>query len=170
MDINANLFIPSKIKYVRGQKPDVECILCGIIDRNPKVQSLEIFRTNLFCICANLFPYSPGHLLIFPKRHYTDVRIMSEEESLELFRIQNILVDILDELFTPHGYNIGYNLGPCGGNSIKHLHLHIVPRFKNELGFLDIIGDSRIIVDDPRESVPRINSLCVERMSHLLTK
>jgi ATP adenylyltransferase len=170
MDINSNLFVPSKVKYVRGEKPDVECILCGVIDRNQKVESLEIFRTKLFCICANLFPYSPGHLLVFPKRHYTDIREMNEDEALELFRIQNLLVDILDELYTPSGYNIGYNLGPCGGNSIKHLHLHIVPRFKNELGFLDIIGNSRIIVDDPQESISRISSLCEERMSQLSEK
>lgn len=156
MIINKNLFIPSKIRYVRGDKPEVDCILCGVIDRDPKVKSLEIARSDLFCVSANLFPYSPGHLLLFPLRHVEDLRELNEKEALELFRLEKITMKVLDEVYSPHGYNIGYNLGKCGGNSIAHLHLHVVPRFRNELGFMDIISDSRVVVDDPSLHLPRL--------------
>ncbi len=159
MLVRRNLFIPSKVRYVRGDKPDVPCILCGIVERSELVQSLEIFRSPLFCVSANLYPYSPGHLLLFPIRHFEDVRDMSEAEAAELFHLQNVALEILDNLYSPGGYNIGYNLGRCGGNSIAHLHLHIVPRFRNELGFADIIGNGRIIVDDPVVSLPRLRDL-----------
>lgn len=156
MKIKRNLFIPSKVKYVRGHKPEVDCILCGVIERDPKVESLEVMRTKRFCICANLYPYSPGHLMIFPLRHVEDVRELNLRDGDELFRLQKMTMDVLDEVYHPHGYNVGYNLGPCGGNSISHLHLHVIPRFRNELGFVDIISNSRVIVDDPKINLPRI--------------
>lgn len=159
MKVKRNLFIPSKVRYVRGEKPNVDCILCAIKEKDKKVESLEICRTPLFCICANLYPYNPGHLLLFPLRHIEDVRELKKNEAAELFLLEKMSLEILDEVFKPHGYNVGYNLGPCGGNSIKHLHLHIVPRFINELGFVDVISESRIIVDDPRLSLPTLRRL-----------
>jgi len=159
MRVKGNLFIPSKVRYVRGEKPNVDCILCAIREKDKKVESLEICRTSQFCICANLYPYNPGHIMIFPLRHIEDIREMKKKEAAELFTLEIISLEILDEVFKPHGYNIGYNLGPCGGNSIKHLHQHIVPRFSNELGFVDVITESRIIVDDPRFSLPKLKSL-----------
>ena len=68
-----NLFVPNKMGYVRGKdKPDVDCILCAIVEENDKVVRLEVYRTDLFVVALNLYPYSPGHLMIFPKRHVTE--------------------------------------------------------------------------------------------------
>ena len=165
MEIKGNLFIPSKVKYVRGETPDVPCILCSVVARDPLVQSLEIFRAGRLCICANLYPYSPGHIMIFPNRHVEDVRSLTRAEAPDLFRLEKTALDVLDEVYRPHGYNIGYNIGEWSGNSIKHLHLHIVPRYRNELGFLDIITESRVIVDDPRENLPRLARLFQKKIS-----
>jgi len=159
MRIGRNLFVPAKMKYVRGDKPKVECILCGVIAGDPKVRSLEILRTELFCICANLYPYSPGHLLIFPNRHMEDFRFYTPKEAREIFLLEKLSLDVLDEIYKPNGYNIGYNIGEWSGNSIRHLHLHVVPRYRNELGFVDIISETRIIVDDPRTNLPRLRRL-----------
>ena len=159
MEIKGNLFIPSKVAYVRGKKPDVDCILCAVISKDPRVKSLEIFRARRFTVCANLYPYSPGHLLIFPNRHIQDVREFTGIEARELFRLEKKTLDVLDKVYHPHGYNMGYNIGEWSGNSIKHLHLHIVPRYRNELGFVDIITESRIIVDDPVKNLPRLRRL-----------
>jgi len=174
MQVKGNLFVPSKVRYVRGDKSadgrlkmrrgGLECILCAIIARDKRVESLEICRTNLFCVCANLYPYNPGHLMVFPLRHVEDLRRMTGKEAAELFALEKIAMDILEEMYQPHGYNIGYNLGECGGNSIQHIHLHIVPRFKNELGFVDILSSSRIIVDDPRSSLPRLRRLFSKKL------
>ena len=65
-------------------------------------------------------------------------------------------MNVLDSLYHPHGFNIGYNLGPFGGASIEHLHLHLVPRFKNEIGFMDIIAGARTFVGEPNEMVEKI--------------
>jgi ATP adenylyltransferase len=156
-DMQKNLFIPGKMAYVRGEKkPDVECILCAIVERNDKVVRLEVYRSELFVVALNLYPYAPGHLMIFPKRHVTDPRMLIKEESAELCKLQAVCLDVLDEVYSPHGYNIGYNLGDAGGASIAHLHLHVVPRYRRETGFIDILAGAKIIVEDPNVSLMRV--------------
>jgi ATP adenylyltransferase len=152
-----NLFVPGKMGYVRGDdKPKVDCILCAIVEGSDKVVRLEVYRTDLFVVALNIYPYSPGHLMIFPKRHVTDPRMLNEDETMDLCRLQNLCLDVIDEVYHPHGFNIGYNLGDAGGASIAHLHLHIVPRYRREIGFIDIIAGAKIIVEDPNVSLERV--------------
>ncbi|MGQ9610808.1 MAG: HIT family protein [bacterium] len=155
--MQSNLFIPDKLEYVRGDKrPDVECILCAIVEKNDKVVRLEVYRSDLFVIALNLYPYAPGHLMIFPKRHITDPRMLSYDEVIELHKMQNLSIDVLEKVYSPQGFNVGYNIGEAGGASISHLHLHVVPRYKREMGFIDIIGGVKIIVEDPNVSLTRV--------------
>lgn len=152
-----NLFIPNKLEYVRGDKrPDVECILCAIVEKNDKVVRLEVHRSDLFVIALNLYPYAPGHMMIFPKRHITDPRMLTHDEVVELHKMQNLSIDVLEKVYSPQGFNVGYNIGEAGGASISHLHLHVVPRYKREIGFIDIIGGVKIIVEDPNVSLSRV--------------
>ena len=65
-------------------------------------------------------------------------------------------MDILDKEYMPQGFNIGFNIGEASGASIAHLHRHIVPRYKNELGFIDIVGGAKIYIEDPKETVKKI--------------
>jgi len=152
-----NLFIPNKMDYVRGyRRPDVNCILCAIVEGSDKVERLEVYRSELFVIALNIYPYSPGHLMIFPKRHITDPREFNNGEVIDLHRLQSLCLNVLDSIYSPHGFNVGYNIGKAGGASIAHTHLHIVPRYKKELGFIDILGGTKIIVEDPNVSLERV--------------
>ena len=147
--IDRNIFSINKMAYCRGERPKVDCILCEIINHSGKVEELEVYRNDLFMVCVNLFPYHSGHLLIAPLRHIVDVRDMTEAEQTAVQTLLNRTLDILDSLYAPHGYNIGYNIGHASGASIPHIHMHIVPRYENELGFVDIISGSKLIVEDP---------------------
>jgi ATP adenylyltransferase len=156
-DMRNNLFVPSKMEYARGGKrPDVECILCAIVEGNSKIARLDVHRSKLFVVALNLYPYTPGHLMVFPKRHITDIRMLNHEEAAELHKLQNLCLDVLESVYAPHGFNLGYNIGEAGGASIEHLHLHIVPRYRRETGFIDIIGGSKIIIEDPNVSLSRV--------------
>ncbi len=153
-----NIFVASKGEYVRGKKPAVDCILCSIVKNDPKVVNLEIFRTKSFIIAVNLYPYNPGHLMIFPHQHIEEVEELSFSEVKELHKLTVITLKVLKKLYNPHGFNIGYNLGKGSGASIKHLHLHIVPRYENELSFIDVLSGSKIIVEEPKNTVQRLKS------------
>jgi len=83
--------------------------------------------------------------MIITQRHITKFLELTKEELLRITRtIQGIQL-LLDELYSPKGYNIGVNQGRDAGGSIEHLHFHIVPRYGSELGFIDIVGETRVL-------------------------
>lgn len=147
--IDRNLFSTGKMRYCRGERPAVDCILCEIIGKSGLVDDLEIYRNDRVLVCANLFPYNPGHLLLAPLEHVTDPRALSPETDAALAAMLRRTLDILDARYSPQGYNIGWNVGDASGASISHLHMHVVPRYHRELGFIDIIGGAKIIVEEP---------------------
>ncbi|MBI2943877.1 MAG: HIT domain-containing protein [Candidatus Wallbacteria bacterium] len=151
--LRSHLFVPSKREYVRGNRPQVECILCDIIAGRDTVDRLEIFRDDLFSVSLNLHPYNSGHLMVFPMRHVEDPRELSRDEVVRLHRLQCLAFDVLQQRYRPSGFNVGYNYGEGSGASIRHYHLHIVPRYYRELGFMDILGGAKIIVEDPMETM-----------------
>ncbi len=151
-----HLFTPQKLSYAKGNRPAVDCILCAVAQENSQVTNLAVYRAGDFVISLNLYPYNPGHLLIFPTFHCLDIRELSPVQEQELHRLQRASLDILDKLYSPRGYNIGYNIGLPAGASIAHLHLHIVPRFGNETGFMDVISGTRVIVEDPATAREKI--------------
>lgn len=144
-----NLHAIGKLKYVQElPTSEIECILCEILIDSNKVQVLKIHQDKLMAISLNLYPFNPGHLMIFPVRHILDFRELREKEVLHLSKLIGKCQDMLTEMYNPTGFNIGFNQGKAAGASIKHLHIHVVPRFNRELGYIDIIGKTRIVVED----------------------
>lgn len=157
MSINRNyLFNRDKINYVTGERPDVDCILCAIADKSPDVRSLEIYRSDNFIVSVNLYPYNPGHLMIFPARHEEDFCNLTDEEALEMHHLTTRTLAVLKEEYSPSGFNVGFNIGHASGASIPHIHQHIVPRFGNEAGFIDAIAGTRLFVIDPVEMMEKL--------------
>ncbi|HOX49249.1 MAG TPA: HIT domain-containing protein [Spirochaetia bacterium] len=143
-----------KISYLKGKRPD-GCILCLIRDGSAEVERLVAAETASFVVSVNLYPYNPGHLILFPKRHVVDIRELSPGERLELDRLVDRCLAALDESHGPAGYNIGYNMGLVAGASIDHLHLHIIPRYPREIGISELIAGARVLVEDPRNTLVR---------------
>ena len=158
-----NLFVPNKMPYAKGKnRPDVSCILCAIVEKDESVERLEVHRTELFTISLNLYPYSPGHLMIFPNRHIVDVRELNSDEVYGIHQLQCLSFEVLTRAYQPKGFNVGYNMGESSGASIAHLHLHVVPRYPRELGFMDVIGGARIIIEDPNATQRKLHGLFKE--------
>jgi diadenosine tetraphosphate (Ap4A) HIT family hydrolase len=101
----------------------------------------EINRENeLAYIRSDKYPVSPGHLLIIPKRHVSSLFEITMPEQQALWDLLYAAKQELDESRAPDGYNIGINDGPAAGQTIPHLHIHLIPRY---------IGD----MTDPRGGV-----------------
>ncbi|TFG00898.1 MAG: HIT domain-containing protein [Promethearchaeota archaeon] len=137
-----------KLDYVQGkERPDVECILCAVRDNDDRVRILKIYQDDILFVCLNLYPYNPGHLLIVPIRHVKRYINLTRIEVMRISRAIQGLQHLLDDLYNPKGYNIGMNEGRIAGGSIEHLHFHLVPRYGEELGYIDIVGKTRIVVE-----------------------
>ena len=80
-------------------------------------------------------------------RHIKNLTDVTKKEIVHIFRAIQGLQLLLNELYSPHGYNIGLNQGKDAGASIDHIHWHLVPRFPSELGYIDIIGNARVVVE-----------------------
>lgn len=141
----------NKLEYLKGKKPH-GCILCLIRDGSEDVERMIVYESEHVIVSLNLYPYNPGHLLVFPKRHVLDIRKLDARERLEMDETTNRCLDILDKAYSPSGYNIGYNIGLAAGASIEHLHLHIIPRYHNEIGIAELIGGKKVLVQNPLDS------------------
>jgi len=86
------------------------------------------------------FPVSPGHTLIIPRRHVASFFEVTDAERADLMSLLATARDDLERQFGPAGYNIGINDGAAAGQTVPHVHLHLIPRYE---------GDR----DDPRGGV-----------------
>ena len=149
-----------KLDYVQGKaRPNVDCILCAVRDNDERVKSLKIYEDDLCFIVLNLYPYNPAHLMVVTKRHITKFIELAKEELIHITRAIQGIQFLLDDLYNPKGYNIGTNQGRDAGGSIEHLHFHIVPRYSSELGFIDIIGETRVLpegLDDLKQKLEKV--------------
>jgi diadenosine tetraphosphate (Ap4A) HIT family hydrolase len=78
------------------------------------------------------FPISPGHTLIIPKRHVASFFELTTEERADLLALLDEAKADLDREFSPQGYNIGINDGTAAGQTIGHVHIHLIPRFAGD--------------------------------------
>jgi len=147
----------AKGDYVHGNRPD-GCILCKLVKGDAEVTDLKIFCSENFGVTVNLYPFNPGHLLIFTLRHTEDLRGLSEQEQTELWQLRCYLLDMLDSVYRPYAYNLGVNMGLAAGASISHLHEHIIPRYPNEIGIPELMGGKRVLVEDPRKTCERLKA------------
>ena len=126
-------------------RPNVDCILCAVRDNDERVEILKVYEDSICFIILNLYPYNPAHLMIVTQRHLTRFLDLTKEEIIHINRAIQGIQMLLDELYSPKGYNIGLNQGRDAGGSIEHLHFHIIPRYGSELGFIDIVGKTRVL-------------------------
>jgi ATP adenylyltransferase len=136
-----------KLGYIRGKRPE-GCVLCLLRDGDPQGGNTLVYRNDHTGVALNLYPYNPGHLLLFPLKHHTDIRGLSHEEHSSINGTLDRSLEVLDKLYSPAGYNIGYNMGLSAGASVEHLHMHIIPRYPQELGIAELLAGRRVLVED----------------------
>lgn len=101
-----------------------ECIFCY---ENLKDRIIE--ETNMFCAVKDGYPVTEGHLLVIPKRHVVEYFDLSDAERREADNFMKYLYhNMVKNDPTITGYNIGVNCGFSAGQSIFHLHYHLIPR------------------------------------------
>ncbi len=76
---------------------------------------------------------SPGHTLIIPKRHVASFFDLTQEEFAACMDLINEEKKRIDAEYNPDGYNIGVNVGQAAGQSIFHVHIHVIPRYKGDV-------------------------------------
>lgn len=156
-----NLWSPWRSNYIDSFKDEQsggKCIFCEAADKDiSDMTNLVVHKSKNILVMMNLYPYNNGHLMVVPKRHLESIEQLNVEESHELIEQIILAEKILQEVFNPHGFNIGANLGRAGGAGIEdHIHFHILPRWNGDTNFMPVIGEVKVISQDLAETKKRL--------------
>ncbi len=106
---------------------DEQCPFCEIAKEDLDGRVIE--QNDHAFLIEDGFPLTPGHSLIIPRRHVGSFFETTEEEKVSLLQLLNKAKAIVDQRNQPSSYNIGINDGPAAGQTIPHLHIHLIPRY-----------------------------------------
>ncbi|NDL56119.1 HIT domain-containing protein [Phytoactinopolyspora mesophila] len=144
--------------YIKGEpgngRDGDACPLC-VIPTMADVDGLILARGEHVYAVLNLHPYNPGHLMIVTNRHVGDYELLTEEEAVELGSMTRDAIVAVKAASSPHGFNVGLNLGGVAGGSLSaHLHQHVVPRWSGDANFMTVLDDTKVmpqLLADTRE-------------------
>lgn len=79
------------------------------------------------------YPVNPGHLLVCPRRHVASVFDLTPAEMTAIFDLVHQAKSRCDLEYQPAGYNVGVNVGPAAGQTVMHVHVHLIPRYDGDV-------------------------------------
>jgi diadenosine tetraphosphate (Ap4A) HIT family hydrolase len=104
----------------------MSCFLCNL-------EPSRILDSNTHCfMIRDDFPVSPGHTLVIPRRHVGSFFELDAAERQDLVDLLDVARRALDAEYAPDAYNLGLNDGPAAGQSIPHVHMHLIPRYAGD--------------------------------------
>jgi diadenosine tetraphosphate (Ap4A) HIT family hydrolase len=103
----------------------VECPFCGA--------SGAVLQNGLAFALLDRSPVTPGHILLIPRRHVPDSFETTPEERRDLWALADEARAWLLKEHAPDGFNLGINVGEAAGQTIFHVHLHLIPRYNGDV-------------------------------------
>ena len=145
------LWTPHRMAYIRGENKPTDadagegCPFCRIPGLDDET-GLVVRRGEHSFAVLNLYPYSPGHLMVCPYRHVADYTELDDAEVAEVAALTQQAMRTVRAASGAHGFNVGMNQGAVAGAGIAaHLHQHVVPRWAGDQNFMPIIGRTRTL-------------------------
>lgn len=152
---NFRIWAPWRLAYVKDASKDIEeeCIFCAKPAAEDDEASLIVHRGERSFVILNLFPYTNGHLMVAPYEHVGRLQEMPAETLAEMMALAQRAMDRLEEVYQPHGYNVGFNQGRVAGAGVEHhIHMHVVPRWAGDNNFMPVIADTKVMPQSIEQS------------------
>ena len=106
----------------------MSCIFCDYLHSKNYIMENE-----LAFVIYDHYPVNKGHVLVIPKRHFASYFSATSSEIMALNDLIYKVKELLDGELKPDGYNIGINIGESAGQTIFHLHIHVIPRYTGDV-------------------------------------
>jgi ATP adenylyltransferase len=145
---NHRIWAPWRLAYVKDASKDnkEECIFCAKPAEDDDVANLIVHRGERCFAILNLFPYTNGHLMVAPYEHIGRIQDLPAETVAETMLLAQRAMSRLEQVYEPHGFNVGFNQGRVAGAGVEHhIHLHVVPRWGGDTNFMPVIADTRVM-------------------------
>jgi len=153
------LFTPWRFSYITDQNRPAGCFFCAAAADPVDPERLVVHRTSRFQVVMNRYPYTNGHLMVAPVAHLSSPSGLDAEGRAEFWPLVMLCQEILEETYTPDGFNLGLNLGKAAGAGVPgHFHFHLVPRWEGDTNFMTVVGGVRLVPEDPLEVRKRLLS------------
>ncbi len=110
-----------------------ECPFCKLVNKKEKY----FYEDDYVIAFLDAHPVTNGHTLIIPKRHIPTPEKLNEDEWKSVFYAFKQVKKLLDLELNPDGYNFGANIGKYGGQTVMHVHFHLIPRYKGDAGIYE---------------------------------
>ncbi|MFL6200740.1 MAG: HIT family protein [Thermoanaerobaculia bacterium] len=161
------LFTPWRYEYIKQSPASPEetagCFFCAAAREPGGPDSLVVHTACHHLVMLNLHPYSNGHLMVAPLEHHGSPQESGPEARAELWPLVLKAQRVLQEAYSPHGFNLGLNLGRAAGAGVPgHFHFHLVPRWSGDTNFMTVLAEVRLIPEDLRQSRERLRALFAE--------
>ena len=154
------LWAPWRMEYlhdIRRKKGRKSCVFCDLEKGRPGKPNLVLYRGKYNYVVMNRFPYATGHLLVVTNSHTADLGRLPGEAYQEMVWLMKEGMQILAKNLGAQGFNCGLNVGKISGGGIpKHMHWHIVPRWKGDLNFMPILGNVRVLSEYLSETYKKL--------------
>jgi ATP adenylyltransferase len=135
-----------------------ECLFCALA-KAPDEDALVVARNDLTFAVMNAFPYTSGHLMVAPIRHEAELEGLKADEVASAMETAQRAVRALKAAYTPHGLNVGLNLGrPAGAGVPGHLHFHVLPRWDGDTNFMTSVAETRVLPEDLHTSWEKVRA------------
>ena len=131
----------STSRPTRRSRPDRGCVFCAALEGDEDGERILRRDEHAFVTLAK-YPYNPGHLLVLPVRHVGELEELTAEENAGIAVAAPARRAARSARPpSPHGFNVGLNLGRVAGAGIpEHLHWHVVPRWGGDTNFMPVVG------------------------------
>ncbi len=130
----------------------MNCLFCKIIKK--EIPAEIIYEDEKTLAILDINPRAPGHAMVLPKVHGETILDLPENEIGPLFSAVKKITRLIQKSLKPEGFTIGINHGKISGQVIDHLHIHIIPRFKNDEGS----SIHSVVNNPPKESLKEIKN------------
>ena len=139
-----HLYAPWRYDYVSEEKIE-GCVFCHI-SKNIDDEKMQVLFVDEYCyVVMNKFPYSPGHMMVVPFFHTSNIEDLQEDVWMQMSKRVRQGVSLLKEVMPCEGVNIGMNLGKAAGAGIEqHVHYHMLPRWAGDTNFISTLGGTRV--------------------------
>ncbi len=157
------LWSPWRSRYVSSAGDGDDCVFCESLAQGDDVKAGVLHRAKDVFVMLNAFPYNSGHLMVAPNRHAGELDELSGDERCELMEVTTRTVQVLGEAMSPHGFNIGINLGRVAGAGVPgHLHVHVVPRWGGDTNFMPVVGETKVLPESLDDTAAKLRPLFAE--------
>jgi histidine triad (HIT) family protein len=124
-----------------------DCIFCKIVKGD--IPNLRVYEDDNTLAFLDIFPTAKGHTVVIPKGHGETVFDLDANELSQFSSAIKSSMERISDVLHPDGYNVGFNHGSAGGQSVPHLHAHVIPRYEGDGG-----GSMHSIVKNPGDTPP----------------